>query len=46
MEDLEHRISTEIRDEMKDGAPADEVEQLIEDTKRDLAEAQSKLGGS
>lgn len=46
MEALEHRISTEIRDEMKDDAPVAEVEQLIGKTKQDLAEAQAMLQGS
>jgi DNA anti-recombination protein RmuC len=46
MEDLEHRISTEIRDEMKDDAPVAEVEQLIGQTKQDLAKAQAMLQGS
>ena len=43
MEDLEHRISTEIRDEMKDGASADEVAALVEATKADLDTAKAKL---
>jgi hypothetical protein len=43
MEDLEHRISTEIRDRMKADAPADEVAQLIDDTKADLDTAKAKL---
>jgi molybdenum-dependent DNA-binding transcriptional regulator ModE len=43
MEDLEHRISTEIRDEMKEGASADEVAALIEETKADLDTAKAKL---
>jgi len=46
MEALEHRISTEIRDEMKDDAPVAEVEQLIGQTKQDLAKAQAMLQGS
>jgi DNA anti-recombination protein RmuC len=46
MEELEHRISTEIRDEMKDDAPVAEVEQLIGQTKQDLAKAQAMLQGS
>jgi DNA anti-recombination protein RmuC len=46
MEELEHRISTEIRDEMKDGASVAEVEQLIGKTKQDLAKAQAMLQGS
>jgi len=43
MEDLEHRISTEIRDEMKEGESADEVAALIEETKADLDTAKAKL---
>jgi hypothetical protein len=43
MEDLEHQISTEIRDEMKDGVPADQVAKLIADTKTDLDLAKTKL---
>jgi hypothetical protein len=43
MEELEHRISTEIRDKMKDGASADEVAQLIDETKADLDTAKTKL---
>ena len=43
MEELEHRISTEIRDEMKDGASADEVAALVEQTKADLDTAKAKL---
>jgi hypothetical protein len=43
MEELEHRISTEIRDRMKDDAPAGEVAQLIDDTKADLDTAKTKL---
>jgi hypothetical protein len=43
MEDLEHQISSEIRDEMKDGAPADQVAALIADTKTDLDLAKTKL---
>jgi hypothetical protein len=43
MEDLEHRISTEIRDEMKEGASADEVAALVEQTKADLDTAKGKL---
>jgi DNA anti-recombination protein RmuC len=46
MEELEHRISTEIRDEMRDDAPVAEVEQLIGQTKQDLAKAQAMLQGS
>jgi DNA repair exonuclease SbcCD ATPase subunit len=43
MEELEHRISTEIRDEMKEGASADEVAALVEQTKADLDTAKTKL---
>ena len=46
MEELEHRISTEIRDEMKNGASVDEVQQLIDETKTDLEQAQRLLQGS
>jgi DNA repair exonuclease SbcCD ATPase subunit len=46
MENLEHTISTDIRTKMKDGAPASEIEQLIEQTKTDLDEAKSKLQGA
>jgi hypothetical protein len=43
MEDLEHRISTEIREKMKNNASAAEVEALIEETKADLDTAKAKL---
>jgi hypothetical protein len=43
MEDLEHRISTEIRDAMKAGKPADEVAALVERTNADLDTAKTKL---
>ena len=43
MEELEHRISTEIRDQMKEGASADEVAALVEQTKSDLDTAKAKL---
>lgn len=43
MEELEHRISTEIRDEMKEGASADEVAALVEQTKTELDTAKAKL---
>jgi len=46
MKDLEHTISTDIRTKMKNGAPASEIEQLIEQTKTDLDEAKSKLQGA
>jgi hypothetical protein len=43
MEDLEHRISTEIRDEMKDGTRPDQVATLIAETKADLDTAKARL---
>ena len=43
MEELEHRISTEIRDEMKSNAPADEVATLVDETKADLEKAKAML---
>jgi hypothetical protein len=43
MEELEHRISTEIRDEMKDGASADEVAALVAETKAELDTAKATL---
>ena len=43
MEELEHRISTEIRDQMKADAPTDDVAQLIDQTKADLDTAKTKL---
>jgi hypothetical protein len=43
MEDLEHKISTEIRDEMKNDTPVDEVAALVEETKADLDTAKAKL---
>ena len=43
MEELEHRISTEIRDEMKGDAPADEVATLVAETKADLDKAKAML---
>ena len=43
MEELEHRISTEIRDEMKEGASADEVAALVQQTKTELDTAKAKL---
>ena len=46
MEELEHRISTEIRDEMKNGASVADVEKLIDETKTDLDQAQRLLQGS
>ena len=45
MEDLEHTISTEIREQIKDGAPAAEVAQLIAATKADLDRAKAALQG-
>ena len=43
MEELEHTISTDIRDRMKDRAPAGEVATLVAATKRDLDEAAAAL---
>jgi hypothetical protein len=43
MEDLEGTISKEIREKMKAGAPAAEVEQLVDRTKTDLDTAKTKL---
>jgi hypothetical protein len=43
MEDLEHRISTEIREEMKNDAPQEEVATLVDETKADLDTAKTKL---
>jgi predicted lipid-binding transport protein (Tim44 family) len=45
MKDLEHTISTEIREQIKDGAPAAEVAQLIAATKADLDRAKAALQG-
>jgi hypothetical protein len=46
MEDLERTISTDIRTKMTAGAPASEIERLIEQTKTGLDEAKSKLQGA
>ena len=43
MEELEHAISTKIRDRMKDRAPAGQVATLVAATKRDLDEAAAAL---
>ena len=43
MEDLEERISTELRRKISDGASADEVAQLVDDTKDDLEHAKELL---
>ena len=43
MEELEHSISTELRDRMKDRAPVGEVATLVAATKRDLDRAASAL---
>ena len=43
MEELEERISTEIRDEMKDGAPVTKIESLVRETNRELDEAVTEL---
>ena len=43
MEELEHSISTELRDRMKDRAPVGEVATFVAATKRDLDRAASAL---
>ena len=43
MEELEVLISTTIRNEIKDGAPPEEVEQLVAEAKEGLAEAETLL---
>ena len=43
MEELEERLSTEIRDDIKDGKPVNEVAALVEKTKADLARAKAML---
>jgi hypothetical protein len=43
MEELEHRISTEIRDEMKAGAARERVSALIDETTRELDRAVAAL---
>ena len=43
MESLEHRISTEIRDEMKAGAAQGRVSELIHETTSDLERAAAAL---
>jgi DNA anti-recombination protein RmuC len=43
MEELEHTISTTIRERIKQDAPADEVAQLVEETKQDLGRAEELL---
>jgi ABC-type glycerol-3-phosphate transport system substrate-binding protein len=43
MEDLEHTISTTIRERIKQGAPADDVAQLVDETKVELDRAQDLL---
>jgi hypothetical protein len=42
-EELEERISTDIRAKMKDGAAADDVAALVEETKADLDTAKATL---
>jgi type I site-specific restriction-modification system R (restriction) subunit len=43
MEKLEHAISTEIRERMKQGAPPEEVGRLVTQTKQDLSRARALL---
>ena len=43
MEELEERISTEIREKMKDGATVAEVESLVAETKREIGRAVETL---
>ena len=43
MEELEHSISTELRDRMNDRAPAGDVATLVAATKHDLDEAATEL---
>jgi hypothetical protein len=42
-ESLEEMLSTTIRDKVKAGAPADEIQALVDDAKADLDTAASKL---
>ena len=42
-EDLEKAISTELRDKIKSGAPATEVQELVESINDDLAKAEDVL---
>lgn len=43
MEELEHAISTDIRERMKQGASPDEVGRIVAETKRDLRRARTLL---
>lgn len=43
MEELEHTISTTIRERIKQGAPPDAVAQLVDETKAELDRAQDLL---
>ena len=43
MEELEEAISTELRDKIKSGAPAAEVQELVESINDDLAKAEDVL---
>jgi len=43
-EELEELIATEIRDEIKAGAPAPEVEALVKEAQNGLDEAEAALG--
>jgi hypothetical protein len=42
-EELEERISTDIRTKMKEGSPASDVAALVDETKADLDTAKTKL---
>jgi hypothetical protein len=42
-EELEEKINGDIRDKIKDGASAADVEKLVDEAKQDLAEAETKL---
>jgi hypothetical protein len=44
-EELEELISTEMRTEIKEGAPVAEVQAMVADANRELAEAEAKLKG-
>lgn len=44
-EELEELLSTEIREEMKEGAKPARVEALVEEARRELGEAERALGG-
>jgi hypothetical protein len=42
-EELEEKINGDIRDKIKDGASAAEVQKLVDEAKQDLSKAESKL---